>query len=191
MIKTNPPQKRTVTFQVTDPGLGHSLGNELAEPERGLHPGLKLVRFGPNVPELAGQAPNINRNAYNFVAFGGADPWLEPPNHPDHSAWSPGYHSGILELDMTLFTPIFIPEGFPFQASNREDESRYLGIHRHFFRLPDVSGQVRYAIPGASLKGVLRSAIEALTNSRCGELNEKSTLARFHIGDEFSRTQGF
>jgi hypothetical protein len=171
--RLNRPTQRPPTYQITDRGLGYSIGNGLAEPQQGLHPGLKLVQFGAQVPAVGGQAPDIDRNPYNFVSFCGSQPWLEEKPHPDHSAWRAGCHSGILEFEATTLTPLFIPEGFPFKAEGKDDEARFLGIRRHFFRLPDADGQVRYAIPGSSLKGVLRSAVEALSNSRCGELNEK------------------
>ncbi len=170
VLRPAPP--KDPTFQTTDPGLAFAVGNEFAEPDTGTNPGLKLVQFGKTIPVIGGSTPDINRNPYNFVAFEGDGPTALKGPHPSHARWADEHLSGVIELDIETLTPTFVPEGFPFRPLNSEQERSMRQIPRHFFKMPDANGAVRYAIPGASLKGVVRSMVEALSRSRCGELNE-------------------
>ncbi len=97
-VRLSPTPRREPAYQITDRGLALSLGNELSRPEDGLHPGLKLVQFGSGVPEVGGQTPSIDRNPYNFVAFGATEPYREDPPHPDHGSWRDDCVSGSSSL---------------------------------------------------------------------------------------------
>jgi hypothetical protein len=161
-----PPEK----FQVTDPALGLKPGNEFQKSQSG-HPGYEIIRFGRDAGELAGRMPSVDDNPYNFVAFAESQPWTASPPHPDHARWQEGAFSGVLEIEAEALTPVFVPMGFPFEPANTDQADQLRLIPRHFFRLKDGEGKLRYAIPGSSLKGVLRAGVEALTNSLCGEVN--------------------
>ena len=164
-FQSSPPPDERKTSQVTDPALGYAVGNQLE-----LDGSYKLSSFGPGVPLLDGKEPSVDRNPYNFVALAGAQPW-EQKASSNHSEWKPNHVSGTLEFEAEALTPVFVPEGFPFDAG--EDTRELRAVPRHFCRMKDAEGFIRYAIPGASLKGVLRSAVEALANSRFGTADEK------------------
>ena len=159
------PDERKAS-EVTDPALGYANGNQLV-----LDGGYKVSQFGRAVPFLDGKSPSIDQNPYNFVALADVHPW-EHPTDSDHGEWKPSHASGVLEFDAVALTPFFIPEGFPFDAgADRGRGNRLRSLPRHFCRMKDCEGVIRYAIPGASLKGVLRSGVEALANSRFGTAN--------------------
>ena len=153
-------------INITDPSLGLQAGNRIGA-GRFLIP---LVTFGAAVDGLGGQIPNIDRNPYNFVEFAGSGPWVEPADTNATHAVADGKRlSGVLSFEMKALTPIFVPGGFPFGREEREAEETRR-TPRHFCRMPNAAGEVCYAIPGSSVKGLLRSEIEALSNSRLGVL---------------------
>ena len=167
-VKNNEPyfedEQPNEKFQATDPALAFQKGNKFskAEPHR-------IIQFGPKVAAFNGDAPNIDANPYNFVTLNGVKPWHYKKDHPCHDRWTMETFSGIIEYQATSLTPVFVPEGFPF-ASKTET---YQNIDRHFCRMKRHTGITKYAIPGSSVKGVIRSAVEALSNSRMGVVNEK------------------
>ena len=75
----------------------------------------------------------------------------------DHSRLWPGRYSGTLHLKMTTVTPVFI--------------SKTPEVHE------EVNGHKTYEcvdeIPATAVKGMLRSAYEAITNSRYGVFNKE------------------
>lgn len=166
-VFTNGDAVEQEKITVTDQSLGLAEGNQVGT-DRSLIP---LVQFGPAVPELNGQAPDIDRNPYNFVEFAAATPWTDLNAELTHAHSMEGRLSGILEYSMEALTPIFVPGGFPFgRTDDKEQAERERRQPRHFFRINNADGKEHYAIPGSSIKGVLRSEIEALSNSRLGVL---------------------
>jgi|GEM_PF-404250 len=106
-------------------------------------------------------------NPYNFVptpdrptsgplADAGADP--EAAGIPGHGRYLPGRWSGRITVQMTAVTPLLLPDA----ARAAEDEHN----HKTFpvRRGPDG----RPYIPPTAVKGMLRAAYEAVTNSRFG-----------------------
>lgn len=158
-------------INVTDPLLGLQPGN-IVGPGNSL---IRLERFGPTVNGLSGQAPDINRNPYNFVEFAANSPWTELTPKLTHAHPMENRLSGVLQYEMKALTPLFVPGGFPFKAEEGEMIRRQ---PRHFMRMADGENAVRYAIPGSSIKGVLRSEIEALSNSRLGVLLDEDFFAK-------------
>ena len=158
------------SFQATDKALGLQAQNSFEVGQQGY----RIQSFGANVPDLAGRTASVQDNPYNFVSFSGSAPWEDPGPHADHSAWMPKSLSGEITIKATAKTPVFVPEGFPFSPVDDAEKEQLRGVARRFCRMPNSEGETRYAIPGASLKGVLRSAVEALTNSRAGVLNRDS-----------------
>jgi CRISPR-associated protein (TIGR03986 family) len=155
-------------FQVTDAALGLETGNRFDEPARGENPGKKIVRFGADVPAVGGQPLDVNRNPYNFVALGNG-PWVETAN-AGHDRWHADLLSGEIRFTGETVTPLFVPAGFPFDAS--KNDAQLAGAPRHSCRMADETGTEHYAIPGSSLKGAVRSAVEALANDRFGIVND-------------------
>jgi len=172
--------RENTDFQVTDPGLAFRAGAQFSRSVSGKNPGLAITSFPPNDPELPSdirgtQLNNIDRNPYNFVSLPGNTPWLYDENsHPDHEKWQPNLHTGVLDFTAKAETPLFVPEGFPFsETGNVLIDEQLRTMSRHFCRMKNASGETRYAVPGASVKGAVRTDIEALTNSRMGVLNKE------------------
>jgi hypothetical protein len=158
-------------INVTDPSLGLQPGNVVG-PGNSLVP---LERFGPSVNGLNGQVPDINRNPYNFVEFAAGSPWTERTPELTHAHPMKDRLSGVLQYEMKALTPLFVPGGFPFKVEEGDTVRRQ---PRHFMRMADGEDAVRYAIPGSSIRGVVRSEIEALSNSRLGVLLDDDFFAR-------------
>ncbi len=114
-------------------------------------------------------APVFHDNPYNFAEWQGDAPWLpadEEAQAATHQRWREGRHSGVLHLMLTAQTPIFVPEGRP---NRRGEQDR---TTQDFWRCHDTDGMERHAIPGSTLKGVVRTLFETLTNSRLGVVSE-------------------
>src|SRR5271157_1135015 len=161
-------------FQVTDKALGLAAGNTYAIKPKP-HP---ITRWGDYVAPLRGE-PDIDQNPYNFVPLGTAGPWEEPTPHPDHEGQRGAEITGWLDYEIELKTPLFVPEGFPAprQLSSQEQE-KLKEVPRHFCRMQDETGTVRYVVPGSSLKGLIRSEVEALTGSLFGAIDRKAHQRR-------------
>ena len=92
-------------------------------------------------------------NPYSFVPFGGELQKKDPARvYSDAAALKTGW------LDVALYptTPLIVPNGTP--VATEGDHKTYA-----FYRLPDAQNSL--AIPGSSLRGMLRSVYEAATNS--------------------------
>ena len=114
-------------------------------------------------------------NPYNFAPFYSDDKGgVEPPSRKPLDAYYPEpseLRSGWIDVKLTAKTALIIPDGsryekIPVAPPDRPgvpavtDEKRFLKQYR-FFRLPN--GQC--AIPGSSLRGMLRAMYEAASNS--------------------------
>jgi CRISPR/Cas system CSM-associated protein Csm3 (group 7 of RAMP superfamily) len=153
-------------FRVTDGSLALNEGNILYETLT-----LKSFSYPPagSPPE-----PSIDRNPYNSVALPKGGPWLEEPNsdsgkHHGHQCWHPDLLHGHIDLIITARSPVFVPTWTP-QESKEMPKPKQLD----FYKLHRWEGEARipqYAIAGASLKGALRSMVEALANDRFGILD--------------------
>ena len=99
-------------------------------------------------------------NPYNFVPFGGV---------PARKALDEYYAdpasllTGWIDVAVIAKTPVIVPDGAKYREElpgGETDEEKAHKIYT-FFQKPDG----RYAIPGSGIRGVLRSAYEAVTNS--------------------------
>lgn len=125
----------------------------------------------PQAPRTAYRGPAAQpaefTNPYNFVRYEGA------PAHPDEFFRPPVPRhrfaglSGRLTCRIEALTPLFVPDS---------ETVDYDGDHRllHFFQVAGTDGLPTPAIPGASLKGVVRSVFEAATNSCWSHFDGKS-----------------
>lgn len=181
LVDVDPPVKgraqlKREKFGVTDPALALLAGTEF---EQGI-PTNYITKFEPNLAKEIGKSePTVDTNPFNFVAFAAPRPWLfaagaskDDPNEQWGHDTLKGY-SGTIQFTATTRTPCFIPEGFPFQDSDVARPDMLRQIDRRFFRLRDSNDASRYAIPGASFKGALRAAVEAISNSRLGVMDDK------------------
>lgn len=132
---------------------------------------LKPVQYDPDVsvgPGAPDGVPDVDQNPYNFA------PWIAASNPSDAEAPLAATHdevrsnrlSGSIEVEFTARTPVFVPVG-------EIREQRSTVTPQDFFHCWDGDCE-RYAIPGASVKGVVRSLFEALTNSRAGVTDESA-----------------
>jgi len=112
-----------------------------------------------------GQKPDFH-NPYNFVPA--------PPRkteHPElgdhlpvqHASFDPERFSGRIRIRMTAKTPIFVPDTDPDKSC--PDSTG----HKSFELRTDANGLP--SIPSSSIRGMLRSAYEAITNSRFGRFS--------------------
>jgi len=112
------------------------------------------------------QHPRDFHNPYNFIPA--------PPRNTDHAdlgdgplvahdAFDPERYSGRIHVRMIVKTPILVPDTDP--ANVQEDNNG----HKTFRLRVDESGLP--SIPASSVRGMLRSAYEAITNSRFGRFS--------------------
>lgn len=123
---------------------------------QGLVTGGDLVRLSADVcGDGMGPDPDVSRNPYNFADLHGAGPWeADDPQYATHDKEHDGRRSGWIEVSFEAMSPLFVPSAI--------DSGRFF----------QCSG--RKAIPGSTVKGVVRSLFEALTNARAGITDEKS-----------------
>lgn len=159
-------------INVTDPSLGLQPGNVVGQGNSLV----RLERFGSSVDGVNDQKPDIDRNPYNFVEFAADAPWTEQNPDLTHAHPMEGRLSGVLQYEMKTKTPLFVPAGFPF-GRNKEEADAVRRQPRHFMRMTDATKELHYAIPGSSMKGVVRAEVEALSNSRLGVLLDADFFA--------------
>jgi len=114
-------------------------------------------------------------NPYNFVP---APPRSDDPgdgelgNRPPvgHDRFHDGYFTGRITVKMTVATPLLIPDA---ALAKPLDPQQPNGHRTYPLRLGPAG---RPLIPPTSLKGMLRSAYEAVTNSRFGVFSRKHGL---------------
>jgi CRISPR-associated protein (TIGR03986 family) len=157
------------SIAVTDQTVGLLPGTEI---EKG-DPNYFVVKYAPSIPLLGGQAPSLAQNPYNFVEMPAGDPWLDQPEagccHAGHDRWKPQLCSGRIRFALAARTPVFVPKAHEGPAAASEDPD---GQPVEFFQLHRPGhAEPQFAIHGASLKGVLRSNVEALANDRLGCFN--------------------
>lgn len=107
------------------------------------------------------------RNPYNFVStpdrnVGGPAGDGQPAGH---GRWVPGTYSGTIPVTITTKTPLLLPASVPDPGDGGDCTVR------HMRRNPDTGGPEMLA---TSLKGALRAAFEAITNSRYGVIDVES-----------------
>ena len=170
---------------------------------------MALVRFADDVVGMGlPQEPNIDRNPYNFVPWSdegqpssvpwsdegqpSSVPWsdegqpgsAERPQDATHDRISDERLSGQIAVTFTAQTPIFVPEGqLPPKKGDPDGGGDVDGTPLRFFHCWNGTCD-RYAIPGASVKGAVRSLFEALTNSRAG-VTDDSALGSLGKGDRY------
>lgn len=116
-----------------------------------------------NKPGNHGQGIKPFENPYNFVPAlprdtGAADFGDHKP--AGHHLYHPGLWSGKIHVKLTTVTPLLIPD----QGTTSE------GGHKRFGIRKDTNG-IPY-LPPTGIKGALRAAFEAVTNSRMGVLDK-------------------
>jgi CRISPR-associated protein (TIGR03986 family) len=108
---------------------------------------------------ISDKGPEFFLNPYNFVDVSGPTPRYSFECHPK---FHPHLNSGYIDVELKTVTPIFIPN--PENSKCIEIKGDHGKTFKHkemkFFK---INGKP--AIPSTSLKGMLRSTIETLSNS--------------------------
>jgi hypothetical protein len=95
--------------------------------------------------------PNVPK-PYDFVPFARPVP---TPTVGHETIHGQGFNTGVLSYQIEVLSPLFIAGGSYSLTDNKQDP-----IVRDFYRVDDQP-----AIPGSSLKGVVRSVVEAISPS--------------------------
>ena len=151
-------------FKVTDGVLPFQPGNRFGSD-------LVFKRFAVLPPGSTTNTSDIDHNPYNFVSLPPGGPWLENPDpntgkHRGHARWQPDLLHGHIDVTITARSPLFIP-----QWNGRDTGSSSPDFYR-LCKRTETEKVEHYAIPGASLKGAVRSMVEALANDRFGILDD-------------------
>ncbi|MCR5530873.1 MAG: TIGR03986 family CRISPR-associated RAMP protein [Lachnospiraceae bacterium] len=104
-------------------------------------------------------------NPYNFIPL--EDPSIRGLNTEDETVF--GDETGYFVCELKAFTPLAIPD----TERKKEDP----GIAGHF-RYPTYRVDETPVIPGSSLRGVIRSAYETLTNSCLSTLDPEEHITK-------------
>lgn len=107
-------------------------------------------------------------NPYNFVPFGDGVDLGEAPGHDQYRA---GTYTGEVALTITAVTPLLLVDHARAKWESAGDDKFHqtLGLR--------LGPDGRPVLAASSLKGVLRSAFEAVTNSRMGVFDGTRRLA--------------
>lgn len=126
----------------------------------------------PQVQQQPSHGPSVIRgdfyNPYNFVPalprehvtgeLGDHEPFGHHVLHPDR-------YTGVIRVKMTVKTPLLVPD--TANVRNYQDDDQTRGIKKGHCSVPvRVDADGKPYIPPTSIKGMLRSAYEAVTNSR-------------------------
>lgn len=145
----------------------------------------KLREIVPPPPGSTSGSPDIDRNPYNFVRLAAQKPWLEEANpkqgkHAGHKVWNPSLLHGHIDLTLIALNPVFFPAWVARSGDSDDADENDDNPSRQFYTLRkrEAEGHVCHcAIPGSSLKGVLRSMVEALSNDRFGAIGDPTIYA--------------
>ena len=123
--------------------------------------GIQVERITSAPPSAQASLP-IDSNPYNFAEWEGDKPWpqMTPQNAgASHEMWDPDRLSGSIELVIKAESPVFVPGTGTAAGSNAPLD---------FWSALDPDGKKRFAIPGSSVKGVVRTLVETWTNGHLG-----------------------
>ncbi len=116
-------------------------------------------------------------NPYNFVPMGEVGPAVKDKGEVYRGEVQKELLSGWLDVEMILNTPLIIPDGahpkyYDLRRRKyvecREGVQRQKDLHLEYDFLQmyhPATGKIEYAVPGSELRGLIRSAYEAVTNS--------------------------
>jgi CRISPR-associated protein (TIGR03986 family) len=120
------------------------------------------------------RAPNLPldfHNPYNFVPAPPRktdDPDLGDHAPVSHDHFSPDRYTGVIRVSMEATTPLLVPDA----ERVREDQNG----HKTYPLLLGKDGKP--LIPSSSVRGMLRAAYEAVTNSRLGRFSREERKRR-------------
>lgn len=109
---------------------------------------------------LSPQQHNQFAHTYYFARMIERDQFSDGLKGRDHRRWQPGLYSGNLKVKLTVKTPLLICDD-----EKREPDPE---IDDHFVYPVRTDSQGKPLLASSSVRGMLRSAHEAITNSRFG-----------------------
>ena len=125
----------------------------------------------PQPQQISQASSRTFHNPYNFVPALPRDGITgELGDHAPigHHVLHPNHYTGVIRVKMTVETPLLLPDAARMIEYDRDDPQ--LGVkqgHNSFPVRVDTDGKPY--IPPTSIKGMLRAAYEAVTNSRLAE----------------------
>ncbi len=141
----------------------------------------KLKPGEVNMPEKAMIAEgNHNPNPFDFIPFIEGGPALYTISELDSSG---DLYSGYIEVTLKTLTPLHIVGKQDPAGGNSEGKKI---LRSHFYREVGES-----CIPGSSIRGMLRSFIEALTNGWVSQVQEKPYEKLSGVTNQKGRHIGF
>ena len=83
--------------------------------------------------------------------------------------------NGVIDVTLTAKSPIFVRNGLS-KIKVTDDVRRDPGKNEYnrFNHIVDADGNVRYFIPGSSVKGMLRSTVEIISNGKFAQIENQS-----------------
>jgi len=152
---------------VTEEGIEIDLDLDHGKPKRIRVKGSPFLdRTASGASSHANLKPAFH-NPYNFIPTPPRrieDPVLGDseylPSHPDHGVFQADRISGTIRVRVTTVTPMLLPDAGAARSLNNGKDNG----HKSYPVREDSKG--RAALHPASLKGMLRAAFEAVTNSR-------------------------
>jgi CRISPR-associated protein (TIGR03986 family) len=156
-----PKKVREAGGSFISPGQVSDRTNDSVTSGRGSHSGRPQERQQPM--EHAAVQRDFH-NPYNFIPAPPrniADPDLGDHAPAGQDAFYADLYSGVIRVRMTAKTPLLVPDTERAQESNG---------HKTYPLLVDTDGKPR--LPASSIRGMLRSAYEAVTNSRFGRFSQ-------------------
>lgn len=131
-----------------------------ANANRGPRPGGNAQAGGGQAPKTAQPAVHRFHNPYSFIPA--PDRPITGPLAdnvpPSHDRYHPDLYSGRISVELRVETPLLLPDAA--RAEERENGHRVFPVRTRSDGAPDL--------PVTSVKGALRAAFEAVTNSRFG-----------------------
>ncbi len=127
---------------------------------QGPRPGGRAQAGGGQAPKTAQPSKYRFHNPYSFI------PAPDRPTRgpladglpPSHNRYHPDFYSGRISVELRVETPLLLPDAA--RAEESENGHRVFPVRTRSDGAPDL--------PITSVKGALRSAFEAVTNSRFG-----------------------
>ncbi len=137
----------------------------------------KILKQGEDITKSSFHAPQISKNGrllfnypYNFVRFG---------NKVVRKKREKGKLTGVLECSLINKSPLFIPEKKLDKVAKGHSEEYFLKENDN------------YVIPASSIKGAIRSVVEAISNSCVINIEEDRLDERKTAGDFKNIKYGF
>jgi CRISPR-associated protein (TIGR03986 family) len=131
-----------------------------------------LAHHNPK-PENAAKAP------YNFVPLPDQIVTVDPAKLPDQDRYYPDRHTGQIVCRLTTASPLYVRAALEWDEFVQSLEGKSFKNKPEFFYTFD---RLRPAIPGSSLRGMLRGVLEIASYSKVQDVTDRRLVYRA-VGD--------